>query len=142
MTRSEFAPIWAFANSQKGQFEAFSYKPAVYKDSSGSATGTLAINKSSGYDAGDSTLTVDGLTGTLKAGDFIKFAGHDKVYIITSDATTSLNIEPPLLQSVANNEVVSYNDISFTVAFKDDNNTLKASLGDFIDYKISLVEVV
>jgi hypothetical protein len=142
MSRSTFAPVWAFANAQKGQFETFSYKPPIYKDSTGTASGTLAINNASGYSAGDSTLTVDGITGTLKAGDFIKFAGHDKVYTITNDATTALNIEPPLLTSVADDEVVIYNDVPFTVAFGADQQELSMSVDQMIDYAISLVEVV
>ena len=142
MTRATFAPVWAFVNAQKGQFETFSFKPEIYKDSSGTATGTLAINNASGYDAGDSTLTVDGLTGTLKAGDFIKFAGHDKVYTITADATTALNIEPPLLQSVADDEVVSYNDVTFTVALAQDQQEFNMGVDQMVDYSISLVEVV
>ena len=53
--------------------------------------------------AGDSTITVDGLTGSLKAGDFIKFASHDKVYSVVDDGSTSLVIEPVLQAAIANN---------------------------------------
>ena len=65
LNRTDFAPLWAFAQKQKGQFGSFSYTPPVYSNSSGTATGTLLVNNSGGYVAGTSTITADGLTGTL-----------------------------------------------------------------------------
>jgi len=140
MTRSQFAPLWAFVNAQKGQYNTFTYKPPIYKDSSGTATGTLLANGSAS--AGDSSIACDGLTGTLKAGDFIKFAGHDKVYTLTADATTSLAIEPPLLSAVADNEAITYNDVPFTMAFQDDKQELSMGIDQMVGFSIKLVEVV
>ena len=82
LTREQFAPIWAFSIAQQGQFKTFGYIPEIYGTTSGDATGTCL---SSGiYNAGDASISVVGLTGTLKGGDFIKFAGHDKVYMAIS----------------------------------------------------------
>ena len=142
LTRAEFAPIWAFAQQQQGQYGTFTYQPPIYKDTSGTATGTLLVNNAGGYVAGSSTIASDGLTGTLKAGDFIKFAGHDKVYTLTDDGSTSLSIEPALLESVADNEAITYNDVPFTMAFDNDMQEMSVSVGGFVSYKISLVEVV
>jgi hypothetical protein len=142
LTRAQFAPIWAFANKQQGQYGTFTYQPPIYKDTSGTATGTLLVNNAGGYAAGSSTIATDGLTGTLKAGDFIKFAGHDKVYTITADGATSLTIEPALLESVADNEVITYNDVPFTMAFTTDTQEMSVSTGGFVAYQIKLVEVV
>jgi hypothetical protein len=140
MTRSQFAPLWAFVNAQQGQYNTFTYKPPIYKDTSGTATGTLLVN--GGDSAGDSNITCDGLTGTLKAGDFVKFAGHDKVYTLTADATTSLAIEPPLMSAVADNETVTYNDVPFTMAFQDDKQELSMGVDQLVGFSIKLVEVV
>ena len=140
LDRAEFAPIWAFANKQQGQYGTFTYQPPIYKDTSGTATGTLLVN--GGDSAGDSSIACDGLTGTLKAGDFVKFAGHDKVYTLTSDATTTLAIEPPLMSAVADNEAITYNDVPFTMAFTDDTQEMSVSIGGFVAYQIKLVEVV
>jgi hypothetical protein len=142
MSRATFAPLWAFAQKQKGQYGSFTYVPPLYGDSSGSATGTYRVNNGAGYAVGISTIACDGLTGTLKAGDFIKFAGHDKVYSITADATTSLVIEPPLLSAVVDDEVITYNSVPFTVAFINDTQEMKTTVDGFITYQISLVEVV
>jgi len=140
MTRATFAPLWAFVNAQQGQYNTFTYKPPIYKDSSGSATGTLLVN--GGDSAGDSSIACDGLTGTLKAGDFVKFASHDKVYTLTADATTSLAIEPPLMSAVADNEAVTYNDVPFTMAFVDDKQELSMGVDQLVGFSIKLVEVV
>lgn len=140
LSRAEFAPIWAFAQQQRGQYGIFTYEPPIYKDTSGTATGTLLVN--GGDSAGDSSIACDGLTGTLKAGDFIKFAGHDKVYTLTTDATTTLAIEPPLMSAVADNEAVTYNNVPFTMAFDADIQEMGVSTAGFVSYQISLVEAV
>tara|TARA_R110000824_G_scaffold66023_5_gene171619 strand:+ start:689 stop:1261 length:573 start_codon:yes stop_codon:yes gene_type:complete len=142
LTRTAFAPVWAFAQKQKGQFGTFSFTPPIYSNTSGTATGTLLVNKIGGYIAGTTTILVNGLTGTLKAGDFIKFAGHDKVYTITADATTSLTIEPVLQLAVADNEVVTYNGVSFKVAFASDSQNMYVGVDGFVNYSMKLIEVV
>jgi hypothetical protein len=142
LSRSDFAPIWAFAQKQQGQYGTFTYQPPIYKDTSGTATGTLLVNNSGGHAAGISTIVSDGLTGTLKAGDFIKFAGHDKVYTLTADGSTSLAIEPALVSSVADNEVISFTDVAFTMAFTADVQKMSVSTGGFVSYQINMVEVI
>jgi hypothetical protein len=142
MTRSTFAPLWAFANAQQGQYNTFTFIPPIYGDTSGTATGTLLVNNASGYSAGDSSITCDGLTGTLKAGDFIKFTGHDKVYTLTADGSTTIAIEPALLSAVADNETVTYNDVPFTMAFADDSQEMSVGTDQMIGFSIKLVEVV
>jgi len=142
MTRAEFAPLFAFSVAQKGQYQTFTYQPPIYSDTSGTATGTLLVNNASGYSVGDSTVATDGLTGTLKAGDFIKFAGHDKVYMLTADGSTTLTIEPPLNATVADDEAVTYNDVPFAVAFVNDSQSFGRGAADLHDFSISLVEIV
>ena len=77
----------------------------------------------------------------MLAGDFIKFAGHDKVYTLTADSGTSLVIEPPLLNAVADDEVITYNSVPFTVAFTKDTQSMGVSVGGWVSYGIDLVEV-
>ncbi len=140
MTRDEFAPIWAFVNKQQGQFNTFTYKPPIYKDTSGTATGALLANGAAS--AGDSSITCNGLTeGTLKAGDFIKFSGHDKVYTLTADSTTTLAIEPPLMKDVAHEDPIDYKDVAFTVAFSNDQQVMSVASNQLVGFSIKLVEV-
>ena len=64
-------------------------------------------------------------SGRLKSGDFIKFAGHTKVYMIVSEFTPSsgaatVTIEPPLISALADDEVVTYNNVPFQVHMTND----------------------
>tara|TARA_B110000285_G_scaffold217052_1_gene264984 strand:- start:8985 stop:9557 length:573 start_codon:yes stop_codon:yes gene_type:complete len=142
LNRTDFAPVWAFAQKQKGQFGKFTFIPPIYSSTSGTATGTLLVNNTAGYIAGSSTITVDGLTGILKAGDFIKFSGHDKVYSVVADGSTSLIIEPALQLPVVNNEAITYNSVPFTVAFTSDTQNMSVGVNGFVNYSIKLIEVV
>ena len=134
LTREEFAPILAFITKQKGQKETFTIIPPKIKDALGSETTSIAVNGS--HTAGDSTIAIDGFNadsaGSLKAGDFIKFANHTKVYMVVSDVTPSSNaatvtIEPPIIEALANDEAVTYDDVPFTVYLT--SNVQQYSLG-------------
>ena len=61
----------------------------------------------------------------FKAGDFIKFASHDKVYMIVADVQASSNastvtIEPPLTTALADDSIVTYDNVAFTVHLTND----------------------
>jgi len=140
LNRADFAPLWAFVISQKGKYSSFSFVPPIYGNTSGTATGTLLVNNASGYAVGSSTIACDGLTGTLKAGDFVKFGGHDKVYMITADATTSLSIEPSLITALVDDEAVNYTNVSFTVALDNKEQQMLADNRGFTKYSTKLVE--
>lgn len=126
-TRSDFAPIQAFIIRQRSQKEDFTITFPSYLNSQGSETGTVLVNGV--HSAGDTTIDVDGhagdTAGSFKAGDLIKFAGHSKVYMIVSDVTPSSNastltIEPPLTNALANDEAVTYDSVPFTVHLNSD----------------------
>ena len=137
LTRAEFAPILAFITKQRGQKETFTVIPPKIKDAQGSETTTISVNGS--HTAGDTTIAIDGFNadsaGSLKAGDFIKFANHTKVYMVVTDVTPSSNaatvtIEPPIIEALANDETVTYDDVPFTVYLT--GNVQQYTLG-FID---------
>ena len=126
-TRSDFAPIQAFIIRQRSQKEDFTITFPSYLNAQGSETGTVLVNGV--HSAGDTTIDVDGhagdTAGSFKAGDLIKFAGHSKVYMIVSDVTPSSNastltIEPPLTNALANDEAVTYDSVPFTVHLNSD----------------------
>jgi hypothetical protein len=126
-TRSDFTPIQAFIIKQRSQKEDFTITFPSYLNAQGSETGTVLVNGV--HSAGDTTITVDGhagdTAGSFKAGDLIKFAGHSKVYMIVTDVTPSSNastltIEPPLTNALANNEAVTYDSVPFTVHLNSD----------------------
>jgi hypothetical protein len=74
--------------------------------------------------AGATSITLGGTgTGTLKAGDFIKFANHDKVYMVVADqsdiSTGTLTIEPPLTTAITTSTII-YDNVPFTVYLTND----------------------
>lgn len=82
----------------------------------GTISGDLAVDlPASSYPAGSTTVHVDATTittGTLVAGDSIKFANHAQVYVLTAAPTFTSNegdlaISPPLKTAVADGVVVT-----------------------------------
>ena len=123
MRRSDFAPVIAFIMKQRSQKETFQIALPDLKNAKGDVSGTVLVNGS--HTAGDTTITVDGMTGTIKAGDFVKFGGDTKVYMVVSDATAvagaaTLTIEPPLRSALANDASVTYDGVEFTVRLTND----------------------
>ena len=122
-----YGELMAFIVKQRSSKENFTIIPPEVEDARGDETGTLGVNGS--HTAGDTTIAIDGFAGDgagrLKAGDFIKFNGHTKVYMVVADVTSSSNaatvtIEPPLVSALANDETVSYDNIPFTVHLTND----------------------
>ena len=117
----------AFIMKQRSSKENFTIIPPEVKSTRGSETNVISVNGS--HSLGDTTIAMDGFAGDgagrFKAGDLIKFASHTKVYMIVEDVTSSSNaatvtIEPPLINTLADDEVVTYNNVPFTVHLTND----------------------
>jgi hypothetical protein len=158
MTRAEFAPIYAFIVSQRGQAETFSYAPPVIGSTQGESpdTDTPLVNSPDvGVDpvpvlAGETTIPTDGWTGSvtiLKAGDFIKFGNHSKVYMITADVDSDaageadITITPPLKSNLADDESISVYDVPFNVRLDSDSAEYDVSPSKLYNLKVNLLEV-
>lgn len=142
MNRSDFAPVLAFVMKQRSQKETFQIALPDLKNAKGDVSGTVLVNGA--HSAGDTTIDVDGMTGTLKAGDFVKFAGHSKVYMITADRSGSgvINIEPALVENVSGSEQLIYNNVPFTVRLANDVQSYKLGAGQFFSYEVDVVEAL
>jgi hypothetical protein len=142
MTRAEFMPVYAFVLSQKGELETFQFVPPVVGSTSGTATGSVTTNGSSAI--GATSVTIAGLTGILKAGDFIKFATHSKVYMVTADRSGAgaMTIEPPLFVAVAGSTAITYNSVPFTVRFNNDVQQYRLTGFERYTYEVDMVEAL
>jgi len=142
MVRSDFNPVYAFVMSQQGRLGTFSIIPPVISSTTGTATGTMLANGAA--NAGSSSVAVDGFTGTIKAGDFIKFAGHTKVYMVTADqdGAGTLSIEPQLVSAVGDDEAVTYNDVPFTMRLDNDIQQYDLSANEYYEYEVDMIEVL
>jgi len=115
-----YGELMAFIIKQRSGKENFTIVPPEVEDARGTASGTPHGTAS----AGATSITLGGTgTGTLKAGDFIKFANHDKVYMVVEDqsdiSTGSLTIEPPLTTAVSSSNI-TYDNVPFTVHLTND----------------------
>ena len=116
-----------FIMKQRSSKENFTIIPQEVKSTRGSETQVVSVKGS--HTAGDNTIAMDGFgadgAGRIKAGDLIKFASHTKIYMIVEDVTSSSNastvtLEPPLINALADDEVVTYNNVPFTVHLTND----------------------
>lgn len=154
MTRADFAPIMAFMIKQRSQKENFTVTFPSYLNALGNESGTLQVNGV--HAVADTTIAIDGFAGDsagrLKAGDFIKFNSHSKVYMVVADATSSSNastvtIEPPLTTALANNGAVTYDSVPFTVHLTSDVQEFNTSNIDgsgnlLFNYEFDVIEAI
>jgi len=127
-TRSSvYGDLMAFIVKQRSGKETFTIIPPEIEDARGSETGSVLVNGV--HAVGDTTIAMDAFAddgaGRFKAGDFLKFASHNKVYMVVSDATSSSNaatvtIEPPLITALADDSAVTYDNVPFTVYLTSD----------------------
>jgi hypothetical protein len=119
-----YGELMAFIIKQRSGKENFTIIPPEIEDARGNVSGTVLVNGS--HAVGDTTIDIDAMTGTLKAGDFVKFASHNKVYMVVADATAdgsneaTITIEPPLITALADDSVVTYDNVPFTVHLTND----------------------
>ena len=122
-----YGELMAFIIKQRSGKENFTIIPPEIEDARGSETGSVLVNGA--QSAGDTTIAMDGFAGDgagrFKMGDFIKFASHDKIYMVVADVTSSSNaatvtIEPPLVADIANDSAVTYDNVPFTVHLTND----------------------
>ena len=119
-----YGELMAFIIKQRSGKENFTIIPPEIEDARGNVSGTVLVNGV--HAVGDTTIDIDGMTGTLKAGDFVKFASHTKVYMVVADATAdgsneaTITIEPPLITALTNDSAVTYDNIPFTVHLIND----------------------
>ena len=150
LTRAEISPLIAFLLKQRGQYETFTLAPPdLWATAQGVATGTPLVHADTAP-SGRSIETkgwTPSVTGILLAGDFVKFAGHTKVYMITADANSdvsgyaTLAIEPALLSIPADDEAVVISSVPFTVALVSDTFDFGVKGPNTHDLKVQFVEV-
>jgi len=122
-----YGELMGFIIKQRSGKENFTIIPPEIEDARGTETGTVLVNGV--HAVGDTTIAMDGFAGDgagrFKTGDFIKFASHNKIYMVVADVTSSSNaatvtIEPPLITALADDSVVTYDNVAFTVHLTND----------------------
>ena len=146
MSRSDFAPVLAFIMKQRSQKETFQIALPDLKNAKGNVSGSVLVKTA--HTAGDTTITVDAMTGTLKAGDLVKFAGDTKVYMVVADVTAdgsneaTLTIEPPLRSAISDNAAVTYDGVEFTVRLTNDLQQFSTDDLDTFKFEVDFIEAL
>ncbi len=142
LSRAEFAPVLAFVMTQRGMAETFNVVLPEISSKTGNATGT--VRSTAIHAIGVTTVSIDGLSGVLKTGDVVKFANHAKVYMITADrsGTGNLSIEPSLQSAVANNEVITYDNVPFLARLNNDIQEYSLASASLVNYDVDFIEAV
>lgn len=151
MSQSDFMPYYSFLIKQKGSFDTFTFQYPLENQGSDKGQTDIAVNGTAAV--GASQVPLDGFTnstnGVLKAGDLIKFANHNKVYMVTADENSdgsgeiaAVDIEPPLQAALVNNEAVTVNQPSFTVALVQDDVLYATDASGFFTLSFDVREVL
>ena len=150
MKQADFQEFYAFLVKQKGSFDSFTFEYPL--DNLGADRSQTDILVNAAQAVGDSTIAMDGFststTGVLKAGDLIKFANDNKIYMVTADANSNasgeatISIEPPLQDAVVDNEAVTVNQPSFTVALAQDDVLYSTDAAGFFTLSFDVREVL
>jgi len=132
LTREEMGALYSFLVKQNGMYDTFTLIPPIIQDSAGTSSGTPTVTQT--YNGGVSSVRANGASGTLKAGDYIKFSNHDKVYMLTADVNQDASSEdtfeffPILTTAVDNTVTIQYVDVPFKVMLMTDNITFKTQI--------------
>lgn len=158
MERADMAPIYAFLQKQRGQYDTFQYvlpSPLYTPQGSGANVSPsphvdgLQVSPTLDVQSGRTIYTKNWAPSTtvLKAMDFLKFASHSKVYMATEDVASdvagraTIVLDPAVLQNLSNGDAVITHNIPFTVSRGGDEHGFTLGLAQIFELeKVVLVE--
>jgi hypothetical protein len=127
------------------QFESGRVRPGHYMFRTSESSSNVELE--SGF-----TLHTEGWNanqvGVLKADDFVKLAGHTKVYKVTDDASSDANglakvlLDPALLETPAPYELLQVEDVPFLVTLASDGLPAAWDENVWIRPSVKLLEVI
>lgn len=146
LQKEEFKPVFGFVNKVKNAYTPFTIIPPNFATPSGTQIVDTTIAASAS--AGASSVSLSGATAgaTFVAGDVVKFSGHDKVYVLTDNATAdgsgnaTININPVLVEDVTTDMTAKHSDVPFTVAIKNVPQEFSAGVTGLYSYELDVEE--
>jgi hypothetical protein len=147
LTKYEAGPIIGFLAQQYGSLEKFQIvlpEISYSKLGQGSQT-TSTVTTSAAATAGTDYVAVTGVTSgkyLLRAGDFFKFANHDKVYMCTVSWTTGqpLYFSGSLVKDVPSGTQITYTAVPFTVILDGDAQQYDVGIGGIVNLSLDMRE--
>jgi hypothetical protein len=147
LTDADRRTIMGFLISKRGPFSNFTIDlPAPFKDSTG--TYTPNITNLTGA-AGATSVSATGVSNTaliLRAGDFVYFSNHAKVYMVTANATSvgtnvTINLFPALRTGVAGSSLIHKN-VVMQVRCTNDDFGFSSDPTLYSDIDMDFIEVI
>jgi hypothetical protein len=151
LTRAAFAPIWGFSIGLRGQYSNCTFVPTLVGTRQTAGTGTPLVKTTTATGRSVPVKGMDASQVLGKIGDFLKFANHTKVYMLTADATANgsgevtIAIEPALYALVAADEALTLDAVPFTVLLASDVREYEVRGGREdgpFDFELEMVEDV
>lgn len=149
LTEAQRKKLFGYLMSQKGSYSSFAIAlPEPLNDSTGNYTGTITVATASAGVLQVTAAVSANNTLIVKAGDLIKFSGHNKVYMVTADATSngsgSVDIEffPPLRTAISTSNTVAHKDVEMTVKLSDPNFGFSMTQDMYANFDIGFIEVL
>ncbi|MAD75169.1 MAG: hypothetical protein CML20_10325 [Rheinheimera sp.] len=146
LNANDLSRAFGWACSLKGRFTAFTAVIPRYSDTKGVGSGSPVVRTATTQ--GATAVPMEGFSGPvngqLLAGDFIKFANHSKVYIVTEDANSNVNgqvtvnIHPQLMKAVPLNTAMVIRDVPFLLRKVRDAQEFKVDGRDGCIAKLEL----
>ena len=128
LQKSDAMTVFSFLKQQENAFDKFDYQYPIIN--TGVNRTQTDIKADGAHSVGDSTIALKNFdtstSNVLKAGDVIKFSGHDKIYMVTADLTSdssgdaTVSISPSIISTLANNEAVTVDQPNFKVYLDSD----------------------
>jgi hypothetical protein len=167
LTRSRAAQIMAFLNLQNNSLDSFNVIIPQYSWSDGDIkyittypSPTLSVSASAAIGATAISIDFDTITSsditaaggsastTFRAGDFIKFNNHNKVYQLTADVSIdgsgagTMTIFPGLFSAITTSTDVLYNSVPFTVFNTEQSQEYQFTVGNEAAISLKLHEAL
>ena len=148
MALENWKPIQAVATRLQGPLNSFDVVlPSVSENSSGVTSITATCDGATSAGASSVNIASNKNSQTiLKAGDVVRFANHNKVYMVTADVTTdgtgdaAMAITPNLIEAVSNTESITVDDVPFRMTLSRDIQEYKYATDGTVSYEIDVIE--
>lgn len=133
----ELKPILGALGGIRNAMTTVEIAVPVYSDS-------VATTKTTAASAaiGATTVTVNSTT-DVAVGDYFRFSGHSKVYIVTAiNSASSMSFFPNLQRAVTGGQTVTFDGVQFTMKLSGDPLTFNASNDNTATIELDLVEAL
>lgn len=150
LSKANQRALMAHIDEMRGPLTAFDITlPDYIGDSTGAWTSTitLAANASTGANSVSVTSAASDGVVILKAGDLIRFASHNKVYMVKSDVTAvtgneTITLTQPLRAAVTNGTTVTHQNVNMSVRYSQDIGEFRVDPSEYASFTLEFTEVL